>query len=184
MSLPEKKGTMLSFSVLCPENTTELRGLMSRNISMVISEQNGHVAQEPLPLPVASEPPTEPLVIVIKGQPMGKPRMTDADRWKRRDCVLRYWAWCEKARKAADGRIEGRDIETLSVKFYFAMPKDWSNAKRLQHDGKRHFQTPDIDNCVKSVMDSLVANDEIIARIDAEKFWTNGEPYTEVTFSK
>jgi hypothetical protein len=32
-------------------------------------------------------------------------------------------------------------------------------------------------------MQTIFRNDQIIAKIEAEKFWTNGEPRTEVLFS-
>jgi Holliday junction resolvase RusA-like endonuclease len=63
------------------------------------------------------------------------------------------------------------------------MPESWPEKKRLQHDGQHHYDKPDLDNCIKAVLDSLLENDQIIAKIEAEKFWTNGEPRTEVLFS-
>jgi Holliday junction resolvase RusA-like endonuclease len=184
MSIPEKKGTLLSFSVLCPDNTSELRQLMSRNISLVIAESNGHVTQEALPLPATLEPKTEPIRITIKGQPIGKPRMTDADRWKKRPCVMRYWAWCDRAREARGDKLKGADIEGVIIRAFFAMPDSWSHSKKLQMDGKKHFDTPDYDNVAKACGDALMDNDEILADAFIQKRWTLGEPRVEVIFVK
>jgi Holliday junction resolvase RusA-like endonuclease len=188
MSLPEKKGSMLTFSVLCPENTTELKKLMSRNVSLVIAESSVIATQESLGLLFVPPPAVEPRMVVIPGQPVPKPRQTDADRFlvgkRARPCVARFRAWADRARRAFDdGELLPKNIEALTVRFYLEMPDSWSNSKRLQNDGRRHFNSPDIDNLVKAVMDALIENDEIIAELHASKFWTNGEPRTEVIFS-
>lgn len=173
---------MLSFSVLCPENTEDLKRLMSRRVTLSIAEANGHDTQEALPLPVVEAEKPAPLMIVIPGQPIGKPRMVQSDSWKKRPCVLRYWAWCDKARKAAEGKIP-EELDRMDVRAYFAMPDSWTVTKRLQMDGKLHGQKPDWDNVGKACGDALIENDEIIAIGHVEKYWTNGEPRTEVIFS-
>lgn len=45
----------------------------------------------------------------------------------------------------------------MSLEFIFEMPRSWSNKKKEQFEGKRciNRKKPDIDNCMKSVMDAL-----------------------------
>lgn len=169
----------------------DFRKLQSRRLTLLVAESNGHATQEALPLPVVTPETPEPQMIVIKGQPVPKPRQTAADRFlvddRARPCVARYRAWADKAREAFGGDNLPKlpkNIEMLTVRFYMSMPHDWSISKRLQLDGKRHFDRPDLDNLLKSVMDSLLKNDEIVAEIHATKHWTNGEPRTEVIFSE
>jgi Holliday junction resolvase RusA-like endonuclease len=185
MSIPTKKGTMLSFSVLCPENTEDLKRLMSRRVTLSIAEANGHETQEVLPLPVVEAEKPAPQTVVAYGQPMGKPRMTRQDQWlvgdKMREVVARYWAYAQLLRDAFDGKFP-EEISGMKADFYIAFPKSYPVWKRLQLDGKPHEEMPDIDNLLKGAMDALVANDEIIAEVHARKFWTNGQPRTEITF--
>lgn len=155
--------------------------LLSKQVSVTIHNGFHPGVQEALPLAVEPESKPVPQMITILGQPIGKPRQTAADRWKQRPCVLRYRAWADRARKAAEDKMP-KELEAVICRFYFAMPDSWTEKKRLQHDGLHHYEKPDLDNCVKSVLDSLLENDQIIAKIEAEKFWTNGEPRTEVIF--
>lgn len=181
--IPLRRATNEIIFVSSDALTDEFKRLASKPLTLRVAESNGHIAQESLPM--ASEIPTtpEPLHIVIEGQPIGKPRMTAADRWKKRACVLRYFAWSDKARKAAGDRLNGRNIEGVTIRAFFAMPESWSHSKKLQMDGAKHFQKPDFDNIQKAVADALLENDEIIADSTFSKRWTLGEPRVEVTFS-
>lgn len=180
IALPGRKGSTLMISVLCHDNTLELQNLLSKKVKIAISE-NGH---EQLQTSLIEESPVknqESETIVVPGQPIGKPRQTQRDRWQQRPCVLRYRQWCDAARRAAQGKIP-KSIEGITVRAYFAMPDSWSNEKKLHQDGKRHYQKPDWDNIGKAASDALIENDEIIAIGHVEKFWTLGEPRTEITF--
>ena len=102
--------------------------------------------------------------------PLPKPRMTRADRWKKRPCVLRYWDY--KTRLQAEMDISGIKIDdVIKVVFCIPMPKSWSKKKRLEMDGKAHQQRPDIDNIMKGLMDSLFQEDSHIHTIYAKKIW-------------
>ena len=73
----------------------------------------------------------------------------------------------------------------LNAKFVFEMPKSWSKKKRELLNGKPCTKRPDLDNCIKSVMDAL--NKGIAYTDDAQitdtsrsiKRWGT-EPYTEI----
>lgn len=99
--------------------------------------------------------------------PCPKPRMTQSDKWKKRPPVMRYRAFADEV------RLRGLTVDESRshVIFTMPMPKSWSNAKKLQHDGKPHTQKPDIDNLVKALFDALFEDDSHIWRFSAEKQW-------------
>lgn len=61
----------------------------------------------------------------------------------------------------------------LSVTFYIPVPSSWSQKKKNAHHGLLHQSKPDIDNCTKAFLDSLVAEDKFIANITLTKRWVN-----------
>lgn len=98
--------------------------------------------------------------------PVPAPRMTRADKWKQRPCVLRY--------------REFRDLVRLShvdvppgahVQFVMPMPKSWSDKKRIAHQGAPHTSKPDLDNLIKALLDACYEDDAHIWRLSAEKTW-------------
>jgi Holliday junction resolvase RusA-like endonuclease len=100
--------------------------------------------------------------------PMGAVRQTHADRWKKRDCVLRY-AEYKHALKLKVGEHPVPD--ELHLKFHIAMPASWSGKQKARMTAKPHRQKPDKDNLCKGVMDALWENDQAIWRGSQEKFW-------------
>lgn len=90
--------------------------------------------------------------------PYPKPRMTRSDKWKKRDCVLRYRAFCDEC------RLRGVDIPPAgaSIHFILPMPSSWSQKKRESMNGKPHQQKPDIDNLVKALADACHQDDSHI----------------------
>ena len=108
----------------------------------------------------------------IKITPTAKPRMTRADTWKKRPCVVKYWAYKDELRRL----IEENDIkidEEIYLEFYIPMPKSWSKKKKELLNNKEHKQRPDIDNLVKGVMDSLFNEDSHVHTIYAKKIWSD-----------
>ena len=108
----------------------------------------------------------------IKIIPVSKPRITRADTWKKRPCVLRYWAYKDELNE----KIKDIDIELddeLYLEFYISMPKSWSKKKRIEYFNKPHKQKPDIDNLVKGVMDAIFKEDSHVHTIYAKKIWSN-----------
>lgn len=99
-------------------------------------------------------------------KPIGKPRMTRADSWKKRPCVLRYWAFKEQVKDS--GLVLS---DTCKIIFHVQMPPSWSKKRREEFSGKPHQQKPDIDNMLKALFDALYADDAHIWRVDAEKRW-------------
>src|SRR3990167_9026587 len=98
---------------------------------------NGRVGTQPEPLLTLTEAastvrPGKRHTFTIKGEPMGKPRMTRRDKWKQRPCVLAYRSWADSAR-AAFGKTEKVVLTqptTLSIVAYFSIPASWSTYKK------------------------------------------------------
>ena len=98
--------------------------------------------------------------------PVSAPRMTQRDKWKRRPCVLEYFAFKDQVR--AHGVIIPVPCRVI---FYIPMPPSWSAKKRLNHIGAPHQQKPDIDNLTKALLDAVHEDDKHVWSIWAEKRW-------------
>ncbi|EOY5741206.1 RusA family crossover junction endodeoxyribonuclease [Enterobacter ludwigii] len=104
--------------------------------------------------------------------PMGKPRMTRADKWKKRPEVMRYRAFCDHVRLLGICMPESNS----HVTFVLQMPKSWSKKKRVEMNGKPHQGKPDLDNLMKSLMDALFEDDTHIWDSRITKLWgENGQ---------
>ena len=107
----------------------------------------------------------------VQGEPMGKPRMTRSDKWKKRDCVVRYRAWADEIRAACTADLKGA-IE-VKVEAYFSLPK-CSQRKQEAMKGVPKRTRPDADNILKAVCDALFQEDGAIASMSCKKFWDDG----------
>lgn len=109
--------------------------------------------------------------VVIPGPPMGKPRMTQRDKWAKRPCVMRYRNWADLARLCVLEQVkklpDANSVTRLSWVAYFEPPAKQAT-KRL---GKLHRQKPDRDNIDKGILDALYKQDEGIAAGSIEKRW-------------
>ena len=112
--------------------------------------------------------------------PVPKPRMTKADRWKKRAVVLRYFAFKEEICLKANvlGLKLPGDIKRIS--FEIEMPRSWSKKKRDLMRGTKHEQRPDLDNLLKAVQDTLCEEDSHIWRIGELKKTWNDKPKIEI----
>ena len=99
--------------------------------------------------------------------PVGKPRMTRADKWRKRPEVLRYRAFCDEV------RLLGVDLPESGshVTFILPMPASWSKKKRAELNGRPHQQKPDVDNLTKSLLDALFEDDAYIWDVRVSKLW-------------
>jgi Holliday junction resolvase RusA-like endonuclease len=106
--------------------------------------------------------------------PVAKPRMTRSDKWKKRKCVLKYWAYRDEIRLF---RVKIPESNARII-FYLPMPDSWSKKKKEQMLGKPHQQKPDIDNLVKGILDATYKDDSTVWDIKAAKYWgRRGEIY-------
>lgn len=108
---------------------------------------------------------------IIPGPPVGKPRMTRRDKWKQRDCVMRYRAWADLARDCAGKLPPAETVVRLNWVAYFDPPKSWPKHKREAVMGQLHRAKPDRDNIDKAVLDSLFNEDSGVAAGTIEKVW-------------
>lgn len=99
--------------------------------------------------------------------PVPKPRMTRRDKWEKRPCVLRYFAFKDECRlKKVELSEDGNKII-----FVMPMPKSWSLKKKRAMDGSPHQQKPDADNLLKAIYDAVFDDDAKVWRMYCEKRW-------------
>lgn len=100
--------------------------------------------------------------------PVPAPRQTRSDRWKERDCVMRYRAFKDHVRAL------GVFIpQPCKIVFHMPIPKSYSNKKKLSIIGKPHTQKPDLDNLLKALMDAVFEDDGHIWAVCEEKRWAD-----------
>lgn len=99
--------------------------------------------------------------------PTPKPRMTQADRWRKRPCVLRYFDFKDKCRDT------GLTFPNYGahLTFHVPMPKSWSKKKRKAMVNTPHQQRPDVDNYLKATMDAVLDEDSGVYDVRASKYW-------------
>jgi hypothetical protein len=106
---------------------------------------------------------------VYKGMPVGKPRMTQRDRWKKRPIVLRYYAFKDLFVAAAGPVPPDPDIVIAVARV--PMPKSWSMKKKRIYAGQPCRAKPDWDNLGKACCDALFAEDSPIWAGLVVKYW-------------
>lgn len=100
--------------------------------------------------------------------PIPKPRMTRSDKWKQRDCVMNYRAFCDQVRAA--GLIVPES--GTSIVFYLPMPDSWSKKKKAAMYHTPHQVKPDVDNLLKSLLDACYKNDSHVWNFkELTKLW-------------
>lgn len=116
---------------------------------------------------------------IIPGDPIGKPRMTQKDKWAKRPCVMMYRAWADHARACA-GDLPDNPL-SVDLLAYFAFPESYSEKKRAALARQPHRVKPDFDNVEKAVCDALFEQDSMIADGSCSKRWDDGQgPRVEV----
>ncbi len=120
----------------------------------------------------------------IPGPPVGKPRQTQSDKWKKRPCVMRYRAWADKARAAAPKDLPV-NLREVHLKIWLPFPKSWRPSIRGVLKDQPHQHRPDVDNLAKSCLDALFEHDECVSVLSVEKRWDDGAgPRMEVRASR
>jgi Holliday junction resolvase RusA-like endonuclease len=105
--------------------------------------------------------------------PMGKPRMTQRDRWAKRKCVIKYRIWADAIRMCMNG-ISLEDVSCVSWKAYFPFPDSYTSKKRESLCGAPHRVKPDRDNIDKAILDALFDQDAGVAMGNLVKVWDDG----------
>jgi Holliday junction resolvase RusA-like endonuclease len=122
------------------------------------------------------------LKFTVPGEAFGKPTMSRRDKWKQRDCVVKYRAFADlvrlKSREA--GMIPAAEsVVELRITCYFLPPESHSAKERSRLNGTRHRVKPDSDNIAKSINDSLFKQDQAIADLVVRKRY-DWEPRVEI----
>lgn len=99
--------------------------------------------------------------------PVAKPRMTRRDKWKKRNCVVKYFNFKDEVK---DLEIFVPDFGSKII-FEIPVPESWSNKKKMEHIGRPHKSRPDIDNYLKGLFDAIFEEDSHIWNVSVEKVW-------------
>ena len=107
--------------------------------------------------------------------PCPKPRMTKADRWRKRQSVLKFFAFRDAVRQWPRETMHNKilEMESFEIEFHVPMPKSWSKKKRGYMNGAAHQQRPDLDNYLKAWKDSVFEEDSVVWRVKASKMLTD-----------
>jgi len=103
--------------------------------------------------------------------PIGKPRMTQRDKWAKRKCVVNYFAFKDEVQYQFKNPEEYL-LQPHKVTFYIPMPKSWSKKKKSEMLMKPHDQKPDVDNLSKALNDAVLDDDSKIWSQWCEKYWS------------
>lgn len=98
--------------------------------------------------------------------PVPAPRQVRSDKWKPRPAVIAYRAFRDQVR-AVGIRIPPR----VGILFELEVPASWSKRRKAETIGEPHGSTPDLDNLVKSLLDSAESSDAYVHEIHASKVW-------------
>ena len=117
-------------------------------------------------------PQRKRVFMLVDIDPVAKPRMTRADKWKKRPCVMRYRQFADDLREAI-AKANFVVGNQLYMEFHIPMPKSWSKKKKAELIGSPHFQsTPDTDNLCKACLDALIDQDCRVWHLEAKKYWS------------
>ena len=114
--------------------------------------------------------------------PCPKPRMTKADRWRKRPSVLKFFAFRDAVRKWEEDMNEILEIESFEISFHVPMPKSWPKWKKAEMNNEPHQQRPDLDNYLKAWKDSVYEEDAVVWKVKASKLWTDGTGHIIINY--
>lgn len=124
--------------------------------------------QEPLSTTLEGEDVT---MIELPITPVPKPRMTRADRWKQRECVIRYWEFKDNIQSEFHDNNYTFPVPAHVI-FLMPIPQSWSQKKQQKMLGQPHLQRPDKDNLEKAILDALFEEDSHVWDGRVSKFWS------------
>ena len=120
--------------------------------------------------------------MILNVAPFAKPRMSQRDRWAKRQVVIDYFAFRDTVKLEIKRLLalqnnddKKKSWEELDIVFFIPMPKSWSKKKRSEMAGAPHKQRPDLDNYIKGLLDALLEEDCKVWRVSARKIWVDTE---------
>ena len=90
--------------------------------------------------------------------PVAKPRMTQSDKWRMRDCCRKYWDFKDQVEKHKITIPE----QGAKITFILPLPGSYSRKKKLALNGNAHQLRPDLSNLIKALEDAIFAEDSHI----------------------
>ena len=111
------------------------------------------------------------MTIELPITPVPKPRMTRADRWKQRECVIRYWEFKDNILSEFHDNNYTFPVPAHVI-FLMPTPRSWSQKKQQKMLGQPHLQRPDKDNLEKAILDALFEEDSHVWDGRVSKFWS------------
>lgn len=106
---------------------------------------------------------------VFQGKPIGKPRMTQRDKFVKRPATEQYWRFKDALRISAGQLPSYPDMVIVTA--WVPMPPSWSLKKQAEYVGQPCRQKPDWDNIGKAVCDALFDEDACIWVGVLIKYW-------------
>jgi len=105
-------------------------------------------------------------------KPIGKPRMTQRDKWLKppRKCVADYWNYKDKVQEFIKEHNLNFSKGILGIYFVIEMPKSWSDKKKARMVNTPHQQRPDLDNMIKAFKDAALKEDSHIWKYSPAPF--------------
>jgi Holliday junction resolvase RusA-like endonuclease len=100
--------------------------------------------------------------------PVPAPRQTGRDAWNPSPGVQRYRAFRDEI------ALRGVSLPAHAhVVFVLPMPPSWSMRKRERFHGTSHTSKPDVDNCLKALLDAIYRgqDDAHVWDVRASKVW-------------
>ena len=123
--------------------------------------------------------------MILNIAPCSKPRMTQRDKWKKRQCVVNYFAFRDRIRQELTTIYSDQLLgHGLDVIFKVEMPKSWSKKKEAKMAGEPMQSKPDIDNYIKGLLDAMYKEDKLVWSISAMKIWTAEEGQIIINFKQ
>ena len=123
--------------------------------------------------------------MILNIDPCSKPRMTQRDKWKKRQCVVNYFAFRDRIRQELTTIYSDQLLgHGLDVIFKVEMPKSWSKKKKAKMAGEPMQSKPDIDNYIKGLLDAMYKEDKLVWSISAMKIWTAEEGQIIINFKQ
>ncbi len=110
-------------------------------------------------------------IIEFDVDPMGKPRMTQSDKWRKRPVTDRYWELKRHLKNIAGQYNFTMPESNYHMIFYIPMPKSWPPSRKEKMNNMPHQQKPDKDNLEKAVLDALCAEDSYVWDGRVSKYW-------------
>lgn len=108
-------------------------------------------------------------------------KTSPTDYLNRRNAMKKYFDYKDALRIEATKQMFIIPEQGAAFRFFFPMPKSWSDKKRKQMCYTQKKSRPDLDNNVKALFDSLLKDDNRISDYRATKFWIDSKSgYIEI----